>query len=132
MNKETIVIIDDDKELLEELKEVFSVNGYEVVTLHDANTAAGIVSTIKPALILLDLKMPLKTGFQLADELRRFSELLSVPIVGMTGVFTESEHSLLMSICGIRKCFRKPFNPPELVAQIEQIILENNPRSRNK
>jgi DNA-binding response OmpR family regulator len=126
MIRKRVVIIDDDRELLDELKEALSGDVYEVVTLQDPQAAIESVRSMKPHLIVVDLKMPKKTGFQLASELRGFSEVAGVPIVGMTGVFIEAEHHLLMNMCGIRHCLKKPFSPQEAMAEIERIFLQES------
>ena len=120
--RKRVVIIDDDRDLLEELKEALAGDCYEVHTLADSLAAINVVRELKPHLIVLDLKMPQMTGFQLASELKHTSELAHVPIVGMTGVFIEAEHALLMSMCGIRHCLKKPFSPSQAIEEIEKIM----------
>jgi DNA-binding response OmpR family regulator len=66
--------------------------------------------------------MDKKSGFQVADEIKKSAELPDIPIVAMTGFYTEKEHSILMNVCGIRTCLIKPFNPLDVINKIEQII----------
>lgn len=117
-----IMIVDDDKEFLEELNEILLLSGYEVIAVNEAESVLETAVKTKPDLILMDLKMPVKTGFQIADELRHFTELSHIPVLAMSGFFTKKEHQLLMKICGIKKCLKKPFNPLDVITQIEKIL----------
>ena len=93
--KPRIMIIDDNVELLEELENLLSMGGYEVTALSDGTKIFDIAIKDKPDLILLDLKMSPKSGFQIADEVRNSLFLKDVPVVAMTGFFTEKEHILM-------------------------------------
>lgn len=119
-----IMIVDDNKEFLEELKETLALSGYDVIALNESIDASETAFKTKPDLILLDLKMTGKTGFKVADELKHFTELKHIPIIAMTGHFTDLEYSLLINICGIKKCLVKPFNPLDVIAQIENLLQE--------
>jgi CheY-like chemotaxis protein len=117
MNKR-IMIVDDNKEFLEELKETLELSGYEVVAVEEPEVVLDMANKLNPDLILLDLKMPNKSGFQIADELRRLPELSHTPIIAMTGFFKD-DCGALLNICGINKCLKKPFSPLDVIAQIE-------------
>jgi two-component system response regulator AdeR len=118
--------VDDDKECLEELQETLVSVGYEVEAINDSLLVLEAANRANPDCILLDLKMPKKSGFRVADELR---QLKHIPVIAITAFFTETEHSLLMKICGIRKCLKKPLNPVEVIEQIE-IVLSNKPNKK--
>ncbi|MDD2751836.1 MAG: response regulator [Candidatus Omnitrophica bacterium] len=126
MSKKKVMVIDDNQEFLEELKEMFSLNGYSTVTINDSLLAREAAILEKPDIILLDLKMPGKSGFQVADEIRSFSQLYRVPIIAMTGVFKEN-YGPLLNICGIKKCLKKPFSPLDIIAEIESSLREHAP-----
>ncbi len=128
MQKKKIMIVEDDPECLEELREMLVSVGYDVKAISDSTLAFDTVNKIRPDAILLDLKMPNKSGFQVADELKRFSGLENIPIIAMTAFFTESEHALLMNICGIKKCLKKPLDPKEVIEQIETALVNKQPR----
>src|SRR5882672_1880870 len=84
-----ILIIDDDVELLEEMKEGLTFYNYDVDVVADSGVAVEKVCQVKPNLILLDLKMKPKNGFQIANELQLSSSSSSIPIIAVTGYFTE-------------------------------------------
>jgi DNA-binding response OmpR family regulator len=114
-----IMIVDDNAEFLEELQEMLTQSGYTTEIFPDSTKAFAAAHTVKPDLILLDLKMSPKSGFQVADELRHSTEMKNVPIIAMTAFFTEKEHILMMKLCGIKAFILKPFKPVNLIAKIE-------------
>jgi chemosensory pili system protein ChpA (sensor histidine kinase/response regulator) len=123
MTAKKIMLVDDNIEFLEEFKEILFFNGYEVVAISDAVSVLKAALTMQPDVILLDLKMPHKSGLQLAYELKHSTKVAHIPIIAMTG-FLKEENISFMNICGIEKCIEKPFYPPEAIIQIEEILME--------
>lgn len=119
-----IMIVDDDVELLEELKDNLSYHHYEVEVMPNSALAFEVICELKPDLVILDLKMKPKSGFQLADELHNSFKTQDIPIIAITGFFTEKEHVLMMKMCGIKNVVLKPFNPSDLIAKIRSILEE--------
>jgi len=124
MVRAKVMIVDDDQEFLQELSVVLASHGYDVVASANPAAVKEIAVTSEPAVIVLDLKMRGQSGLELADELRRFTKTLAIPVIAMTGFFTESEHMTLLNICGIRTCLKKPFAPYELMRAIETELTE--------
>jgi len=120
--KKKIMIIDDDKEFLEELEDALLHNGYDIVAINDSTIVVDTAHRVKPNLILLDLKMPKMFGHQLAIKLKNFPQTAHIPIVAMTGYFTREEHRELMTSCGIEICLTKPFNFPDMIACIGKVL----------
>ena len=118
-SKPLIMIVDDNVELLEELEDLLKLGGYDVIAICDGTQVFDAALKNKPDLILLDLKMSPKSGFQIADEIRNSLPLKDVPVVAMTGFFTEKQHFLMMKLCGIKTSILKPFRPLNLITKIE-------------
>ena len=119
MTRPKLLIVDDDKEFLEEVKEMLTLSGYDIDVAADGFSALDKARKNKPDVILVDLKMSPKSGFQIADELRNAPELSNSAIIAITGFFTEKEHMMLMNMCGIKKVILKPLRPLNLIATIE-------------
>src|SRR5438552_6468174 len=83
-----IMVVDDNVELLEELENLLKLGGYEVIAISDGTKVLEAALKNKPDLILLDLKMSPKSGFQIADEARNSALLKDTPVIAMTGFFT--------------------------------------------
>jgi DNA-binding response OmpR family regulator len=125
-----IMLIDDNEALIEELQELLSQSGYRVDSISDSSKAFDMAYNLKPELILLDLKMSPKSGFQVASEIRHCLSMKDIPIIAMTGFFTEKEHILMMKLCGIKAFVLKPFNPVNLITQIEFSLAERKEDER--
>ena len=119
--KDRILIVDDNREFLDELGELLRLSGYDMVAVGDAESALKAAVKEKPDAVLLDLKMPGKSGFQLAGELRHIPDMDAVPIIAMSGFFKDI-YQPLMNICGIKKCIRKPFTPLDVITAIEEAL----------
>ena len=118
-DKPLIMVVDDNVELLEEVENLLRLGGYDVIAISDGTKVLDAALKTKPDLILLDLKMSPKSGFQIADEVRKSPFLSDVPVIAMTGFFTEKQHLLMMKLCGIGTALLKPFKPLNLISQIE-------------
>lgn len=123
MSKKKVMVIDDDREFLEELCELLVLSGYEMVSVNDPAAALQIALSEKPQVILIDLKMPGKSGFQLAEEFRGLAQLDQVSLIAMSAFFKE-EYKPLLNICGIKRCLKKPFHPLEVITEIEAALAE--------
>ncbi len=115
------MIVDNDRQFLEELRETLTLAGYEMIVVEDARAAAATALKTRPDVILLDLKMPGKSGFQVADEIKGLSPLQHVPIIAMSGYFKD-EYGPLMNDRGIKKCIAKPFNPLDVIVELEAVL----------
>jgi len=120
--KKKVMVIDDDKEFLDEMVEMLRLTGYDPIPVSESVDVVKEVVKVKPNIILLDLKMDKKSGFKVASELMEKPETKDIPITAITGVFTDQEHSLLMKICNIKDCLIKPINPLDVIHQIEKTI----------
>ena len=121
MPSKKVMIVDDDSEFLEELNETMTMSGYDMIPVNDSVAATAIASNEKPDLIILDLKMPGKSGFQLAEDIRRIPELAKTPIIAMSSFFRE-DYSFLLNLFGIKKCLKKPFKPLDVITAVESVL----------
>lgn len=114
-----IIVIDDDVQFLEEMQILLTSKGYDVKVLSDGAFAAVEVCRFKPDAVLLDLKMSGESGFEIAGELRQNAETSKIPIIGITGFYTEKEHSLFIQMCGIKRWLIKPIKQKDLFESLE-------------
>jgi CheY-like chemotaxis protein len=114
-----ILVIDDDLEFLQELKETLHLSGYEVDAVNKSVNAVSFAVDRKPDLILLDLRMDGLTGFEVAKELRGKPQTARIPIIAMSGYFNESQDCTLLDFFQLRDCLQKPFNPLDVISHIE-------------
>jgi DNA-binding response OmpR family regulator len=134
MENKKIMIVDNDKEFLEELNEILILHGFYTIKVRDGTGALNAAKTQRPDLILLNLKLDGMNGFQIADRLKRIQATAHIPIIGISGILFKIKNSLdynffLMDFCSM---FHKPFNPFELIDKIDEILLKNSDQSPKK
>ncbi len=117
-----VLIVDDDRDFLEELREMLTLNGFLVSAIADSSAAVMAARAQLPDVILLDLLMDEPNGMEVARQLRRSDETARIPIIAMTGHLEPEELPSLISSywesCGFEDCLIKPFNPLEAVLRI--------------
>jgi two-component system sensor histidine kinase ChiS len=125
MNKKRIVVVDDDKEFLDEFCQLLRQSNYRVDEYATSQTLLKDLEDIMPDLIILDLKLAGKSGFCLASEIRKKKRFSRIPILAMTGFYLEDNCYGRMKEFGINKYIIKDFNQYNLIAKIEEVIDEN-------
>jgi DNA-binding response OmpR family regulator len=113
-----VLIADDDKELVELLGYALKRDGYRIVSAYDGQTALQLVQTEKPDLLLLDVNMPKRNGFEVLRELRRRSK---VPVLMLT-VHADEENVINALDLGADDYVTKPFRPGELRARVNALL----------
>jgi CheY-like chemotaxis protein len=125
VKKKKVLIVDDDKEFLDELKELLLLSGYEAVTISESSAALDAMVAVEPDVVVLDIKMPGMNGFQVAQQIKQRAQHAHIPIVAISGYFKEEGHSEAIKGCGIVACLNKPFNPLDIIATIEKVLIED-------
>lgn len=118
-NIKKVYIIDDDAVFTGELTEILASSGYIPVVENNPAAAVARIPQIKPDVLLLDLYMPHKNGFYVADEIIALGDKYSdLPVIAMTGHYNPYLEVALPSF-RIKRCLKKPFSPLDLIAVIE-------------
>jgi DNA-binding response OmpR family regulator len=117
-----ILIVDDDIEFLQELSELLVSNSYNVSTCADGERALDMIPKIMPDLILLDLKINKLNGFQVAAKLKTMPKACDIPVIAITGHYTQDEYSLMMKLCGAKKFIIKPIDPGKIIDEVESVL----------
>ena len=125
MQNRKVAIIDDNQDSLRELEEILRMAGYTPVLVDDILGAVDTAIENKPDVILMELKMPHKNGFALADAINRVFETKKIPIIAMSNLFKD-EFKWLMDLCGIKRWIKKPFLPLDVIWAVENEMVEDN------
>jgi len=124
MHDQTILIIDDDADLLQLASLIFKKAGARVVTAHDGLDGLSKFFTHRPNLIILDVMMPGSNGFDVCQRIRQVSE---DPLIMLTSL--NQEKDILQGLAaGADDFLSKPFNPDILLARA-QTVLRRSQRS---
>jgi DNA-binding response OmpR family regulator len=112
-----VLVIDDIGVILDLVKYMVQMAGYEVMTAADAPTALGQIETITPDLILLDIMMPKMSGYAFIEQLRQ--RHLPIPII----LLTVKEHTPEeLEQLGVAGYLRKPFHCNELLSKLHELL----------
>ena len=112
-----ILVIDDDRELCELLREYLQPEGFAAETVNDSDTGLERALSGEHALVVLDVMLPDINGF---DVLRRIRAASSIPILMLTARGDEVDRIVGLEM-GADDYLPKPFNPRELVARLRAI-----------
>ena len=117
MKRFVILLVDDEERILNFLKTKLKMLSYEVILASNGVEALEQVREQDPNLVVLDVMMPKKDGFETLKELRTFSP---VPVIMLSARGDDSDRIKGLGL-GADDYIAKPFNPDELVARIEAI-----------
>jgi two-component system KDP operon response regulator KdpE len=118
MDKERILIVDDDPRLIRLVREVLSAAGFQVLTSSSGEAAIQTLALEQPHLLLLDILLPDLDGYQVARRVREFS---NVPIIMLTAKVAESD-KLSGFGAGADDYITKPFSSKELLARVRAVL----------
>lgn len=114
----SILVVDDDGQILQLVARFLRSNGYRVHTARDGREMVSVLAETGADLIVLDLMLPGANGLDLCRELRKTS---SVPVVMLTAKGEEVDRIIGLEV-GADDYLPKPFNPRELLARINAVL----------
>ncbi len=113
--KQTILVCDDEKEIVEAISIYLQTEGFEVLKAYDGNEALKVLENNKVDLIIIDVMMPELDGIHATLKIR---EKLDIPIIILSAKSEDADKILGLNI-GADDYITKPFNPLELVARVK-------------
>jgi len=120
--KATILVVDDNPDVLQSMAAVLEVLHEEVLTAPNANQALKYLLKCDPAVIVLDVMMPEMDGFQLANLIRKRERLKDTPIIFLTGLGKEDSQMLQGYQSGAVDYLLKPVDPDVLRAKVRIFV----------
>lgn len=117
----TILIVDDDYMNREILQAHMSNAGYSVLTANGGLAALEVIKQQPPDIILMDVRMPGMTGYELCAHLKSQPDTLHLPVLLMTAM-DDDENLANGSAAGADGFISKPFNTNDIQAQIRRLI----------
>jgi two-component system alkaline phosphatase synthesis response regulator PhoP len=119
--KETILIVEDEKDIVKMLDYNLKKEGFRTLIAHDGEDAIDAVNTKCPDLILLDLMLPGIDGLEVCKTLKGESKTALTPIIMLTAKSQESDKVIGLEL-GADDYVTKPFSPRELIARIKAVL----------
>lgn len=123
-----ILIVEDESSIADTLSYALRAEGFETLWCNNAERALSSLRSFHPALILLDVGLPDRSGFELCKEIRQISR---VPIIFLTARNEEVDKIIGLEL-GADDYVTKPFSPRELVARVKAILRRVNDSSRGQ
>lgn len=117
MQKQQILVVDDDKEIARLLRGYLEKAGFGVLVAHEGGTAVHTLRRNKPDLLLLDLMLPDMDGYDITRLVRNDAALAQMPIIMITARVEDSDKIVGLEL-GADDYVTKPFNPAEVVARV--------------
>jgi putative nucleotidyltransferase with HDIG domain len=119
--KRTVLVVDDDRRVIDLLQISLTQNGYRVQTALTGEEGLEIVRREPPDLVILDLRLPKKSGFEICAALKSARETAHIPIV-MVSASAEVDSRLQGLMHGADDYLTKPFSPKELLIKVRRIF----------
>jgi CheY-like chemotaxis protein len=116
-----ILIVDDTASSRELLRTVLENQGYQVSEAADGDDALEKARSEGPDLILLDLQMPVRNGYEVLDELRRDPRFASVPVVAVTASAMQGDREKALA-AGFNGYLTKPLPLNNLRSEIQRLL----------
>ena len=116
-----ILIADDEPNILISLEFLMKREGYQVVLARDGQEAMEAIVRERPALVLLDVMMPIKTGFDVCYEVRGNDAIKDTLIVMLTAKGRDTDVAKGLAL-GANAYMTKPFSTKELVQKVRELL----------
>lgn len=116
-----ILIVDDEPNIVVSLEFLFKRAGFDVASAADGEAALAMAASFQPALVLLDVMMPKKSGFEVCEALRRDPQHAAIKIVMLTAKGRDTEMAKGLAL-GADAYITKPFATKDLLAQVKQLL----------
>ncbi|MGD0382852.1 MAG: response regulator [Thermoguttaceae bacterium] len=118
--KKRILLVDDDREIVESMRIALESAGYEILVARDGNQGLVMVERDDPDLLILDMMMPRRSGFLVLEKIRRTRP---VPLrVIMITANEGNRHKAYAEMLGVDDYIRKPFAMDRLLESVDRLL----------
>jgi len=124
----TILVVDDEKTMVDIIKYSLEKAGYKVITAGDGQEALNLARTKRPDLMVLDIMLPVIDGFEVC---KTVGVEMNIPVIMLSAKDEEIDKILGLEI-GADDYLTKPFSPRELVARVKAHLRAERRRTRTK
>ena len=121
MKTHQILVVDDDKSIIEIVRAYLEQASYNVLTADNGTSAMNKLRSEKPDLLILDLMLPDHDGWDITRSIRHDKRLSAIPIIMLTARVDDSDKIVGLEL-GADDYVTKPFNPREIVARVRALL----------
>ncbi len=116
-----ILIVDDDREIIKVIRGYLQQATYQVLEAYDSETALHLLRKERPDLLILDILIPGKNGYEVTKTIRADKNLAPLPIIMLTARVDDSDKIIGLEL-GADDYITKPFNGREVVARVNALL----------
>ena len=116
-----ILVVDDDKQIVRLVRAYLEQAGYAVLTAYDGATALRLIRAERPDLVVLDLMLPDRDGWEITRIVRADPQLAGLPIIMLTARVEDTDKIVGLEL-GADDYVTKPFNPREVLARVRAVL----------
>lgn len=116
-----VLLVEDELNILEAIRFLLSRDGWRVDTHSNGTDAAEVVRRIKPDLVVLDVMLPGKSGFDILGELREHAETADLPVLMLTAR-GQSRDREMAEKAGVSRFMTKPFSNTEVLTAVRDLL----------
>ena len=111
-----ILVVDDDKSIVKVLSAYLEQSGFQALAAYDGDTAIHVLRREQPDLVILDVMMPNRDGWEVTQLIRADKTLATMPIIMLTARLEDTDKIVGLERLGADDYITKPFNAREVVA----------------
>jgi len=116
-----ILVVDDDRQIVRLVRSYLEQAGYEVLVAYEGESALHAIRSEKPDLVVLDLMLPRRDGWEVTRIVRGDKHLAGTPIIMLTARVEDTDRIEGLEL-GADDYVPKPFNPREIVARVRAVL----------
>ena len=121
MPERRVLLIEDEPNIIEAIRFILSRDGWRVDTHSDGKTAVEAVHARDPDLIILDVMLPNKSGYDILNDLRQDEATKRLPVLMLTARGQKKDRELAEKL-GVSKFMTKPFSNGEILATVRELV----------
>lgn len=121
MTDKRVLLIEDEPNIIEAIRFILSREGWRVDTHSDGCTALEAIRTRTPDLVILDVMLPNKSGYEILSELRDSTDCQDVPVLMLTARGQKKDRDLAERL-GASRFMTKPFSNGEILSIVRELV----------
>ena len=120
MDGKRVLLIEDEPNIIEAIRFILSRDGWRVDTHSDGLTALDAVQSREPDIIILDVMLPNRSGFDILNDLRTAEKTTDIPVLMLTARGQKKDRELAERL-GVSRFMTKPFSNGEILATVREL-----------
>ncbi|MFV0244312.1 MAG: response regulator transcription factor [Qingshengfaniella sp.] len=117
-----VLLIEDEPNIVEAMRFILSRDGWQVSCHVDGATALGAIARIRPDVVVLDVMLPNRSGFDILRDIRSDIDMMALPVLMLTakGQAKDRERA---EVLGVSRFMTKPFSNSELIEILHEMVI---------